>query len=167
MPVSTTAKVSGKDKQQASVPASAPLSWVFRNAENYGVPMKVADDTTGEQIGTIYAGDIIKAAAKLFPAVDESCEITLQCPRHDYSASIIARAVEDCNAHLLNLNVIEEKGPDDRLTVLLRIDHLTGDAVARSLERYGYFVTEVAGSDERMSETTRERINELMHYLDV
>ncbi|GFI52668.1 hypothetical protein IMSAGC021_00974 [Muribaculaceae bacterium] len=42
---------------------------------------------------------------RLFPKMEESSTLVLTCRRGDYSASRIARAVDDADAHLLNLNV--------------------------------------------------------------
>ncbi|MDE6684329.1 MAG: hypothetical protein K2J94_04020, partial [Duncaniella sp.] len=42
---------------------------------------------------------------RLFPPRDESSRLLVSCITSDYSASRIARAVEDADAHLLNLNV--------------------------------------------------------------
>ena len=41
----------------------------------------------------------------LYPPVADSSRLLVGCSREDYSASRIAHAVEDCDAHLLNLNV--------------------------------------------------------------
>lgn len=150
-----------------SVTASTPLSLILQKAGGASM-VKVFDDNTGEQIGTIESSAIINAAAQLFPAVDESCELIIECNRHDYSASIISRAVEDCNAHVLNLNVRADNLPDNRIMVALRINHLQGEAVARSLARYGYDIIEITGSGiDSLSEVTKERINELIHYLEL
>lgn len=129
--------------------------------------LRVVDDYTGETIGTIDATAIAGAAARLFPAVDESSELIVECARHDYSASAIARAVEDCNAHILNLNVTDDNRLDNRITVALRINHSQGEAVARSLARYGYDVIAIIGNDDPLSDVTKERINELIHYLEL
>nr|MDE6049811.1 hypothetical protein [Paramuribaculum sp.] len=45
---------------------------------------------------------------RLFPHCEESGELSVRCFRSDFSASRIARAVEDVDAHLLNLNVTSE-----------------------------------------------------------
>ena len=42
---------------------------------------------------------------RLMPENPETGRLTVACAPADYSASIIARAVEDVDAHLLNLNV--------------------------------------------------------------
>ncbi len=79
---------------------------------------------------------------RLFPPTDEASELLVACRRMDYSASAIARAVEDCDAHLLNLNLTGDSAPDgsDDLMVELRVGLRNANPVARSLERYGYRV---------------------------
>lgn len=107
---------------------------------------------------------------RLFPRIEDSSRVTLTCRRIDYSASAIARAVEDCNAHLLNLNVTSDGGMDpfgDEVTVELRVSHRNASAVARSLERYGYRIVAMEHAFGADSDTVRDRVNELIHYLDV
>ena len=86
-----------------------------------------------------------------------------------FSASSIARAVEDCDAHLINLNVTSDRTDGGELVVDLRINHRHGEAVARSLERYGYTVASIGGDafDAPGVSVARERIGELLHYLDI
>lgn len=109
-----------------------------------------------------------KAALQyLFPANPDASRLTLLCRRGDYAASVIARAVEDADAHLLNLNVTGQPSVDDRVTVEVRISHRNAGAVARSLERYGIEVIAVDNADGPDIDTARRRVNELIHYLDV
>ena len=71
--------------------------------------------------------------------MEESSTLVLTCRRGDYSASRIARAVEDADAHLLNLNVTaDSERSDSRIVAELRISHRDPEAAARSLERYGF-----------------------------
>lgn len=105
---------------------------------------------------------------RLFPPQEEECSLTVCCIPGQFSASAIARAVEDCDAHLINLNVTSDHTPDGELVVELRINHRNGEAVARSLERYGYRVTALSGALDGGAHTvTRERIGALLHYLDI
>lgn len=117
---------------------------------------------------------------QLFPPVAESSRLLVGCSREDYSASRIARAVEDCNAHLLNLNVTsfgERKDygeladgglADGKFQVVcdLRVNHRSAAGVERSLERYGYTVLGTSSADEP-DDTTASRINELIRYLEI
>ena len=104
------------------------------------------------------------------PPMEESSVITLACPEADFSASKIAHAVEDCNAHLVNLNVTADHTPDGQLVVELRTNHRNADAVARSLARYGYeTLSAVAYPSEGddTSERLRQNAAELLHILQL
>ena len=104
---------------------------------------------------------------RLFPPVEESSTILLACRRGDFSASRIARAVEDCDAHLINLNVTTdgEAYGDSRIVAELRVTHRNPDAVSRSLERYGYEVIGTEGITAADDNLIRDRYDELMGYL--
>lgn len=106
---------------------------------------------------------------RLFPPQDEECSLTVWCMPAQFSASAIARAVEDCDAHLINLNVTSDRTPVGELVVDLRINHRHGEAVARSLERYGYTVASVDGkaSEDPSTSVAMARVGELLHYLDI
>jgi hypothetical protein len=107
---------------------------------------------------------------RLFPPQEEECRLTVWCMPDQFSASAIARAVEDCDAHLINLNVTSDRTPDGELVVELRINHRHGESVARSLERYGYTVASIGNDradDDSMTAVAKERIGELLHYLDI
>ncbi len=116
----------------------------------------------------------------LFPHVDESSRLLVGCRREDYSASRIAHAVEDCNAHLLNLNVtamdsdsgydIDGDGiPDGKFPVVcdLRVSHRNAEGISRSLERYGYTVLAASAPEKPDDSTLKRRIDELFRYLEI
>lgn len=108
------------------------------------------------------------ALGRLFPPVEESSTLLLSCRRGDYSASRIARAVEDCDAHLLNLNVTSDTDRlDNRIAVEIRVSHRNPLSVARSLERYGYEVADFDAAATSDNDLIRSRFAELMHYLEV
>lgn len=104
---------------------------------------------------------------RVFPVVGESSELSVSCYRVDYSASVISRAVEDADAHLLNLNVTDEVLPSGEIVVDLRISHRSVMAVVRSLERYGYNVLRVRDAFEPADPVLSERISQLMVQLNV
>lgn len=116
--------------------------------------------------------DMRRSPARLFPADDDSSELTLVCRRSDYSASMIARAAEDCDTHILNLNVTSDPAPDgsspDSIVVELRIGRRDPSAVARSLTRYGYDVVDTGSSrPTEIEERAADRLRELMRRLEV
>ncbi len=104
---------------------------------------------------------------RLFPQVEESSTLLISCRRGDYSASRIAHAVEDCDAHLLNLNVTADSEElDNRVVAEIRVSHRNPSAVARSLERYGYEVADTDRSELADDPVLQSRLNELLHYLE-
>lgn len=103
----------------------------------------------------------------LYPAPEGSSHLLIACRRADYSASRIARAVEDCDAHLLNLNLmLDDTGANDIL-VDIRVNCLSGQTVARSLARYGFEVLDFLPGDDVADATLRSRVEELLRYLDI
>lgn len=115
--------------------------------------------------------------AVLFGPVADGSIVEIAVRPSDYSASVIARAIEDVDAHLINLNVMSRRTEHDELLVHLRIDRRAAHAAARSLERYGLRVVSVSegqsddadddGGRGDSDDTTRERINELLRMLEV
>lgn len=104
---------------------------------------------------------------RIFPRNDESSELSVACYRADFSASRISRAVEDADAHLLNLNVTSEILPSGEIVVDLRVSHRDAGAVSRSLERYGYSTLNIRSGRDLLSESVAERIDQLMAHIDI
>ena len=106
----------------------------------------------------------------LFPQLGDESHILLGCRRVDFSASRIAHAVADCDAHLINLNVLAMEHPQAETLVDIRVNRRNPVEVARSLRRYGYDVLEIdnAGPEEDCGDNTlRERIDQVLHYLNI
>ena len=75
----------------------------------------------------------------------------------------MARAVEDCDAHLLNLNITSELTEEGHMVVELRVGMNNGESVAR----YGYEVVKIEHDSMVDDDTMRRRIDELMHYIEL
>lgn len=115
----------------------------------------------------------------LFPPVEHWSRLLVSCRRRDYSASALARAVEDCDAHLLNLNVTSGHRPAapaygydgdfmadaDRVTVDIRVDLRDISALSRSLLRYGFEIIGADGSDVHPDDSSA--LENLLRYLSV
>ncbi|MCM1347886.1 MAG: hypothetical protein NC338_00620 [Firmicutes bacterium] len=113
------------------------------------------------------APDTLHSEVRLFPPQPESCEISVACTRADYSASRIGHAVEDADAHLLNLNVTSETLPSGQLVVDLRVSHRDAGAVSRSLERYGYIPVQVRQGHDQLKDSMADRVASLMAQMQV
>lgn len=110
---------------------------------------------------------IIPEINVLFPEIEDQSHLLVSCRRADYSASLIARAVEDCNAQLLNLNVTTLPSDASDVIVSLRINHRNPAPVVRSLQRYGYEVMNAISTNEEDNEIMRSRANEILKYLEL
>lgn len=109
-----------------------------------------------------------KTEALTPPLPREASELLLSCPPADYSASAIARAVEDCDAQLLGLSVTGMRDPQGLPVIALRVNVSDASGVARSLNRYGYNPFYIGSSaDSVLRRRAQERANELIHYLEL
>lgn len=109
------------------------------------------------------------------PAAEESL-LLVGCRRADYSASRMAHAVEDVDAHVLNLNVTtlraDEPGESESesVVVALRVARRDAMAVVRSLERYGYEVLDFWANGhaaEAGLDSARENAAALLRILEI
>lgn len=104
------------------------------------------------------------------PPLPDSSVITVACRPDDFSASALAHAVEDSDAHLVNLNVTGLRLEDGRITVELRTNRLNSESTVRSLMRYGF---DVLGPDAAPAEAQaddsplRARALHLLHLLEI
>lgn len=104
----------------------------------------------------------------LLPDIEDSCELLVACPPSDYSASALARGVEDCDARLIALSVTGMRDAEGRIVVMLRANTRTPEGIARSLARYGYEVLYSRGEMSPQGQLEAiARVNELLHYLEI
>lgn len=127
-------------------------------------------ETTQELLKQYLSGNLSaeQQLETLLPRSIEGSELLVACRPDEYSASAIARAVEDCDARLVSLSVTAMRTANDYPVVLVRTDSRNSQSVERSLTRYG-FTTVHADSTltpEQQSQAIA-RINELIHYLDM
>ena len=77
-------------------------------------------------------------------------------------------AVEDCDAHLLNLNVTSDSdNSESHIITDLRISHRDPNSAVRSLERYGYEVLATEETPTGEESVMRSRYDEFMRYLGI
>lgn len=118
-----------------------------------------------EDAGTLTARQVLAAASAMLPYSPDGSELTAVCAPDHYSASEVARAVEDADAHLLSL--LAYPGEGGELAVYVRTDRADPSEVTRSLERHGYTVRRAAGAAYADAALAAERLAELAHYLNV
>ena len=94
----------------------------------------------GAPVGVIDEVSMLEGLGRLIAPRDDSSVLLVECAPHDYSASLLARAVEDVDAHLVDL--ISHPADRGMMHVTLRVRATDPTQAAMSLERYGYHVIE-------------------------
>lgn len=121
----------------------------------------------GEALGIIDETSLLEGLGRMIAARDDCSVITIECDPQDYSASLIAHAVEDTDAHLVDLfSVPAENG---KILVTLRVRHSDPTSAVRSLERYDFNVVETHGCSSSMQsmEIATERLLALQALMNV
>lgn len=160
-PASSAQKSSSTGRVSCRLPLTevAPLL-----ADAEGDCLYVCDDD-GNLTGVIEFRDYVAAMARMFPLSEDVSVVALKCEAHRYSASVIARAVEDADANLLAM--LTYPADAGEMYILLRVGMRDPSAVARSLERYGFSVESVYGRMNADAVLAAERLLELNSYLNV
>lgn len=121
----------------------------------------------GEKLGTIDESSLLEGIGRMIAARDDCSVICVECAPGDFCASMLAHAVEDSDAHLVDL--FTAPGDNGFLNVTLRVRHSDPTAAVRSLERYGYKVVEAhsAAQSFQSMEIATERLLALQALMNV
>ena len=121
----------------------------------------------GEPLGIIDQSSLLEGIGRMIAARDDCSVITLECAPQDYAASNIAHAVENSDAHLVDL--FSSPTDNGNLSVTLRVRHSDPSAAVRSLERFGYHVVEAHGTSDSVQsmEIATERLLALQVLMNV
>ena len=97
---------------------------------------------------------------------NENSLIILEIPSKDYFLTEIARIVESNNAHVIALSVFPFSG-NAELLVSLKLDISDLTSVLRSFERFNYKVVYYYMREGEVTDIQKERLDELLYYLDM
>ena len=153
-------------KPIATVEADMPVIEVIPRLLD--TPMRELGVTEeGRSVGVIDRDSLLEGLGSMIASRDDCSVITVECSPEDYSASVLAHAVEDSDAHLVDL--FSAPGDDGRIRVTLRVRHSDPTAAVRSLERYDYHVVEAhgAGSMIQSVQIAAERLLSLQALMNV
>lgn len=112
--------------------------------------------TDENQGGVIDETSLLEALSHQIAPRYDCCVIEMECAAADYSASHIARAVEDSDVHIVDL--LTNPGESGHLRVTLRVRCEDPEATVHSLERYGYEVTATYGGSGTAASAAFERL---------
>ena len=146
-----------------SVDASMPLLEVLPHLlDAPGRLLGVCED--GVTLGVIDEVSLLEGLGRLIAPRDDSSVLVVESAPQDYSASLLARAVEDVDAHLVDLI---SHPADDGNFQSLSVRTFDPTQAAMSLERYGYRVVESAAGAEADVSILAERLASLQALMNV
>lgn len=145
----------------AEMPVVDVLSRLL-DSPSHRLAVRGADD---ECLGVVDSDSLLQGLSTVIAPRDDSSLVMLECHPSDYSASLMARAVEDADTHLVDL--WSTPGDAGKVRVTLRVRTLDPTSVAHSLERYGYEVTGTVSGNSADVLVAAERLMELQALLNV
>lgn len=161
--LSPTLRVKDSDSLR-SVAADMPVVEVLPRLLDS--PQRVLGVEDGSSLlGVIDQASLLEGLGRMIAPRDDSSVITVECAPYDYSASRIAHAVEDSDAHLVDLWSLP--ADEGRMRVTLRVRRSDPTATVHSLERYGYDVVEAHGSRYEDAQLAASRLLELQTLLNI
>lgn len=96
----------------------------------------------------------------------ENSLIIIECSLIDYSLTDIARIVESNNAHVMNLFVLPIVD-GNTLLISIKLNLIDVSPVLMSLERFNYKIVYYLMKEGVVTDTHKERLDELLYYLDM
>jgi hypothetical protein len=96
----------------------------------------------------------------------ENSLIIIEVPAKDYTLTEIARIIESNNAHVLSLSVLP-LADGSSLLISLKLDISDLTPVLRSFERFDYKVVYYFMKEGEINDLQRDRLQELLYYLDM
>lgn len=96
----------------------------------------------------------------------ENSMIVIECPLIDYSLTDIARIVESNNALVMNLFVLPI-ADGNSLLISIKLNLIDVSPVLMSFERFNYKVIYYKMKEGVVTDTHKERLDELLYYLDM
>ena len=118
----------------------------------YGLSLLPVVSVDGTYLGAITRDRLVDALSELCNA--------------EAAGSVIARLVEANNAHVLNLLSHQDKDTG-RLLITLKIDLEDASPVIRSFERFNYTVLYHFMEKGMVDDMLQQRMNELLHYMNM
>ncbi|MPM44489.1 hypothetical protein SDC9_91167 [bioreactor metagenome] len=96
----------------------------------------------------------------------ENSLVVIEISLVDYTLTDIARIVESNNARIMNLFVLPV-ADGNTLIISIKLNLLDVSPVLMSLERFNYKVLHYEMKEGVVTETHKERLDELLYYLEM
>lgn len=163
--IAATDHVDNNSDALRSIPCDMPVIEVLPLVLDSPVQTVIVNES-GKAVGIITGQSLLEGLGRFIAARDDSSYLTVVCSPRDYSASMIAHAVEDADAHLNDM--WSKPDTDGNIRVTLRVGHNDPSSVARNLERYGFTVIATFAATPIQNDTlAAERLLALRTLLNV
>lgn len=146
------------------VPAEMPLVEVLPRLLD-SPDRLVGVEEEGQRLGVIDQTSLLEGVGRMIAPRDDSSLITVECAPADYSASRLSHAVEDSDAHIVDL--WSSPAEHGKIRVTLRVRRTDPTPTVHNLERYGYEVVESSAGSYQDAEVAWERLLALNTLLNV
>lgn len=149
-----------------SIMENGHLHEVLSLLTRYKLTLLPVVTTDGKYYGSITRENLIDLLSELSNAEASGSIIVLEVIPQDYSLVDISRIIESNNARVLNLFTRIDK-ETSRLLVILKLDIEDASPVIRSFERFNYTVLYHFMEKGMVDELLQQRMNELLHYMNL
>jgi len=123
-------------------------------------------DRDENYLGTISPMDLIIAIAKVTSLDQSGSIIVLKMRTRDYSLSEIAQITEENQIKILS-SYIHTCSDQHHIKLTLKLNSSDLTSIKASFERFGYHIEAVFSENQVVDDLHKDRLDELMHYLDI
>ena len=122
--------------------------------------------TTKEYMGCITLPTLVRNFSLLTAAGQPGAILLLSMAMQDYSPTMLSKIIEDNNAKIISLYVVQD--PNGReITVTLKVNTQETSSIMRSFDRYGYTVKSHFLANSQLDDFYRSRYEEFMKYMNI
>ena len=121
-------------------------------------------DESLNYLGTVQTNDLYREFIAMTGNKESGAILVLNLQRRDYSLSEICRLIEQNDIKVISSFYSDSNDEFGQLTLKLNGREISG--VVATLERFGYSIS-ATYSSEALQSTERDRLDMLMHYLNI
>ena len=139
---------------------------ILKLAVDSNVELVGVVDDNKEFVGVITIQDTITAFAQTTPIQAQGSVLVLSMDSSDYSLAELSRLVEENNARILSSSIRQDPSDGNKIKVTLKINLEDITSIVATFERFEYKIISRFQETE-VTESDRDKIDELLKYLDI
>ena len=137
---------------------------IFKTYNTTIVPVVEQKEKKNKYLGLISPMSIVQSLTNLPASRKENLGLILKIEKKDYTPTQISNILEVNKAKLLSL-IYNDK--DDTTEIYLVINAFDVESVIQAFEKYGYSVQLLNIQETKYDELYQERLDNLLHFLDI